>query len=131
MSTQPSRLELPAQADMIAVDTESGTRPAPPAKRYDFSRKYWLFALPAVVVILAVIIFPWVFTLYMSTQDWKIGGGAAFIALSSAVPRPPSSPPTTRSISRSPWSSASKARTSTSARSSSMSPAARSSPPSA
>jgi multiple sugar transport system permease protein len=82
MSTQPSRLELPAQADIIAVDTQSGTRPAPPAKGYDFSRKYWLFALPAVVVILAVIVFPWVFTLYMSTQDWKIGGGAAFIALS-------------------------------------------------
>jgi multiple sugar transport system permease protein len=55
---------------------------APPPRRYDFSRKYWAFALPAVMVILAVIIFPWLFTLYMSTRDWKIGGGAPFIGLS-------------------------------------------------
>ncbi len=53
-----------------------------PATPYDFSRKYWAFAVPAVVAILAVIVFPWLFTLYMSTQDWKIGGGSAFIGWS-------------------------------------------------
>ena len=56
--------------------------PTRPTTRYDFSRKYWLFAVPAVVAILAVIVFPWLFTLYMSTQDWKIGGGSAFIGWS-------------------------------------------------
>lgn len=42
-------------------------------------RRYWLFALPALVVIGAVIVFPWIFTLYMSFKDWKVGGGADFI----------------------------------------------------
>ncbi len=42
-------------------------------------RRYWLFAVPALVVIAAVIVFPWLFTLYMSMNEWKIGGGVAFI----------------------------------------------------
>ncbi|MCP8937847.1 sugar ABC transporter permease [Alsobacter sp. SYSU M60028] len=57
----------------------------PPAagagKPYDFSRKYWVFAVPATVIILAVIVFPWVFTVFMSVQDWKIGGGTEFVGL--------------------------------------------------
>jgi multiple sugar transport system permease protein len=47
----------------------------------DFTPRYWLFAVPAVFVIAAVIVFPWLFTLYMSTQDWKIGGGPEFVGL--------------------------------------------------
>lgn len=45
----------------------------------DFTPRYWLFSLPAVLVILAVIVFPWLFTLYMSAHDWKIGGGPEFV----------------------------------------------------
>ena len=84
MSTQPTRLELRAGADSPGTMGREGIGAAPPprpATPYDFSRKYWAFAVPAVVAILAVIVFPWLFTLYMSTQDWKIGGGAAFIGL--------------------------------------------------
>jgi multiple sugar transport system permease protein len=47
----------------------------------DFTPRYWLFSLPAVVLVLGVIVFPWLFTLYMSTQDWKIGGGTDFLGL--------------------------------------------------
>ena len=47
----------------------------------DFTPRYWLFALPAVLVVAAVIVFPWLFTLYMSAQDWKIGGGPEFVGL--------------------------------------------------
>lgn len=50
-------------------------------KRHDFSRKYWVFAAPAAVVIGAVIVFPWLFTVFMSLQDWKIGGGVEFLGL--------------------------------------------------
>lgn len=50
-------------------------------RAHDFSRRYWMFSLPAVVVILAVIVFPWVFTLFMSAHDWKIGGGVDFVGL--------------------------------------------------
>jgi multiple sugar transport system permease protein len=46
-----------------------------------FVRRYWLFSLPAVLVILAVIVFPWLLTLFMSAHDWKIGGGVEFVGL--------------------------------------------------
>jgi multiple sugar transport system permease protein len=64
------------------TETSAPARPAyADHKRHDFSRKYWLFSLPAVVLILAVIVFPWLFTLYMSTQEWKIGGGPEYVGL--------------------------------------------------
>lgn len=61
-----------------------GAEPAPPASArhsVDFTPRYWLFAAPAVVVIAAVIVFPWIFTLYMSGHDWKICGGPEFVGL--------------------------------------------------
>jgi multiple sugar transport system permease protein len=42
-------------------------------------RNYYLFIAPALVVVGAVIIFPWLFTLWMSAFDWKIGSTARFI----------------------------------------------------
>jgi multiple sugar transport system permease protein len=52
-----------------------------PTRKHDFSRKYWVFAVPATVVILAVIVFPWLFTVFMSMADWKIGGGVDWVGL--------------------------------------------------
>ncbi|MDB5894725.1 MAG: transporter permease [Rhodoferax sp.] len=40
------------------------------------------FIVPAVVVIVAVIVFPWLFTLWMSLFDWKIGSVPKFAGLS-------------------------------------------------
>ncbi|MBO1079132.1 sugar ABC transporter permease [Roseomonas sp. 573] len=40
-----------------------------------------MFVVPAGVVVFGVILFPWLFTLFMSTHDWKIGGGHAFVGL--------------------------------------------------
>lgn len=59
---------------------------APPQARpfkhsADFTPRYWLFSLPAVLVVLGVIVFPWIFTLYMSAHDWKIGGGPEFVGV--------------------------------------------------
>jgi multiple sugar transport system permease protein len=54
---------------------------APSGKPHDFSRKYWIFAVPATAVILAVIVFPWLYTVFMSVHDWKIGGGVDFIGM--------------------------------------------------
>ena len=42
-------------------------------------RSYFLFIVPALVVIGAVIIFPWVYTLWMSAFDWTIGSTAHFV----------------------------------------------------
>jgi multiple sugar transport system permease protein len=44
-------------------------------------RSYYFFIAPALAVIGAVIIFPWLFTLWMSTFDWKIGSAAHFVGL--------------------------------------------------
>jgi multiple sugar transport system permease protein len=37
--------------------------------------------VPAAVVVAAVIVFPWAFTLFMSVQDWKITGTTSFVGL--------------------------------------------------
>ncbi len=44
-------------------------------------RRYWLFALPAILTVGAVIVFPWVFTIFMSVQDWKSSGAFTFNGL--------------------------------------------------
>ena len=41
---------------------------------------FW-FIVPAVVVVAAIIVFPWIFTLWMSLFEWKIGSKAAFVGL--------------------------------------------------
>lgn len=68
--------------------TGSGASSATPAGAGASSRvdagiepRYWLFSLPAVLIVAAVIVFPWIFTLYMSVQDWKIGGEVEFVGL--------------------------------------------------
>jgi multiple sugar transport system permease protein len=51
-------------------------RPGFLARRH---RSYYLFVAPALVVVGAVIIFPWLFTVWMSAFDWKIGSVAHFV----------------------------------------------------
>ena len=40
---------------------------------------YWPFVIPALVVVLAVIIFPWLFTIWMSLNEWKVGSPITFV----------------------------------------------------
>ena len=56
----------------------TGTKPA---RRRNYARQYWPFIVPAGVVVFAVILFPWIFTLFMSVHDWHIGGDRSFIGL--------------------------------------------------
>jgi multiple sugar transport system permease protein len=65
----------------LPADLAGKAPPGAAAASQDFTPRYWLFSLPAVLVIAAVIVFPWLFTLYMSGQDWKIGGGSEFVGL--------------------------------------------------
>ena len=44
-------------------------------------RSYRGLTLPAMIVVAAVIVFPWLFTVYMSAFDWKIGQQAHFVGL--------------------------------------------------
>jgi len=47
----------------------------------DGKRRYMLFVLPALAVMFAVIIFPWLFTFFMSVHDWRIGQTKTFVGL--------------------------------------------------
>ncbi len=47
----------------------------------NYARRYWVFAAPAAVVVAAVILFPWIFTLFMSVHDWKVSGDTPFVGL--------------------------------------------------
>ncbi len=46
---------------------------------YSRRQVYILFLLPALLVIFAVIIFPWLFTIWMSLNDWQIGMRQSFV----------------------------------------------------
>ena len=54
----------------------AATRP-----KHNYARHYWLFILPAGIVVAAVIVFPWIFTLYMSLQDFHAGGTMSFAGI--------------------------------------------------
>jgi multiple sugar transport system permease protein len=51
-------------------------------------RTYWPFVLPALIVVIAVIVFPWVFTIWMSMHEWKVGTPTAFVGLSNYLRLP-------------------------------------------
>jgi len=55
---------------------------AAPVKGDRLRRSYWPFVVPAVVVVGSVIVFPWVFTIWMSLHEWTVGGTRAFTGLS-------------------------------------------------
>jgi multiple sugar transport system permease protein len=46
-----------------------------------YGRRYWVFAVPAALVVLVVILFPWMFTLFMSVHDWRVTGDTPYVGL--------------------------------------------------
>ncbi|AUC10503.1 sugar ABC transporter permease [Rhizobium pusense] len=58
---------------------KEGSRPA------RLAPNYWPFVIPALVVISAVIVFPWVFTLWMSAHRWTLGQEQSFIGFENYV----------------------------------------------
>jgi len=67
----------PAQTEAAAREP-NGWRPP----------SYWPFVLPALLVVLAVIIFPWAYTIWMSLHEWKVGSAPTFIGLSNYIRLP-------------------------------------------
>jgi multiple sugar transport system permease protein len=57
---------------------------ARPAGR-NYARRYWPFIVPAGLVVFAVIVFPWLFTLYMSAHEFKIGSDLLYVGLDNYV----------------------------------------------
>lgn len=72
-----------AEPAEIAVDGEPQREWRPPS--------YWPFVIPALIVVLGVIIFPWLFTIWMSLHEWKVGSPTVFVGLSNYL-RLPSDP---------------------------------------
>jgi multiple sugar transport system permease protein len=54
---------------------------ATPAPTRNYARNYWAFVLPAGLVVAAVILLPWIFTLVMSVYEWKVGSSPNFVGL--------------------------------------------------
>jgi multiple sugar transport system permease protein len=50
-------------------------------QRHNYARSYWLFIVPAGMVVAAVILFPWIFTVFMSLQDFHVGSSMSFAGL--------------------------------------------------
>ncbi|KJF66115.1 MULTISPECIES: carbohydrate ABC transporter permease [Rhizobium] len=61
------------------VSRREGSRPA------RLAPNYWPFVIPALVVISAVIVFPWVFTLWMSVHRWTLGQEQSFIGFDNYI----------------------------------------------
>src|SRR5947209_16457806 len=49
---------------------------------------YWPFVIPALVVVVGVIVFPWVFTIWMSLNEWKVGAPTTFVGLANYLRLP-------------------------------------------
>ena len=63
------------------LEVAAGTVPARQRRRGNYARHYWPFILPAGLVVLTVILFPWIFTLFMSVNDFHIGGARTYAGL--------------------------------------------------
>ena len=46
---------------------------------YRLAPNYRPFVMPALIVVCAVIIFPWAFTVWMSANDWTLGQARTFV----------------------------------------------------
>ena len=55
------------------------------AGRSRLTPSYWPFVIPALFIVGAVIIFPWAFTLWMSLNEWHLGGEKSFVGLANFI----------------------------------------------
>lgn len=55
------------------------------ALRRNYARRYYGFIVPAALVVVAVIIFPWLFTFYMSVHEWRIGAARSYVGLANYI----------------------------------------------
>jgi len=63
-----------------AQQTAGAAIVAPAGAKLAKPRYHW-FVIPGLLVTFAIIIFPWVFTVWMSLHEWKLGGAAQWVGL--------------------------------------------------
>ncbi|MFA1624184.1 carbohydrate ABC transporter permease [Rhizobium mongolense] len=62
----------------VSIEAAKATATSARSKPSGLAPNYWPFVVPALIVIAAVIVFPWVFTLWMSVNSWTLGQAQAF-----------------------------------------------------
>jgi len=72
----------------VSGSVQTGPGAAAPDMREWRRPSYWPFVVPALVVVLAVIVFPWAYTIWMSLQEWKVGAAPTFIGLGNYIRLP-------------------------------------------
>ena len=77
MSEATATARVPARSASTAQDVRGWERPS-----------YWPFIAPALMVVLAVIIFPWAYTIWMSLHEWKVGSPPTFVGLANYIRLP-------------------------------------------
>jgi multiple sugar transport system permease protein len=76
-------------AQVTAHETTAlGRKPASREAGAWRERSYWPFVAPAMIVVLAVIVFPWVYTIWMSLHEWKVGSPPTFVGLANYLRLP-------------------------------------------
>ncbi len=60
----------------------------PPARKAWRVPSYWPFVVPALVVVAGIIVFPWLFTIWMSMHEWKVGAPTTFVGLANYMRLP-------------------------------------------
>jgi len=71
---------------MSTTVAATATRPhSEPGLRRNYARSYWMFAVPAALIVATVILFPWLFTLFMSVHDWKVSGNVYYVGFANYV----------------------------------------------
>lgn len=55
------------------------------SRRKAYGRQYWMFGVPAALIVVAVILFPWLFTMFMSVHDWKVTGATPYVGLANYI----------------------------------------------
>ncbi|MCJ9669975.1 MULTISPECIES: carbohydrate ABC transporter permease [unclassified Neorhizobium] len=71
-----------ASVSIETARTETGDKRSKPSR---LAPNYWPFVVPALIVIGAVIVFPWVFTLWMSVNSWTLGQAQTFAGLDNYI----------------------------------------------
>jgi multiple sugar transport system permease protein len=71
-------------AEKAAGVTEGSAAPARAWRR----PSYWPFIIPALVIVIGVIVFPWAFTIWMSLNEWKVGAPTTFVGLANYLRLP-------------------------------------------
>ncbi len=72
-------------ASVSIENTKTGVSRKEGSKPARLAPNYWPFVIPALVVISAVIVFPWVFTLWMSAHRWTLGQEQSFIGFENYI----------------------------------------------